>query len=123
MSASFNRFYSVETDENEDLVENGRMLASKYSVIRQAYFEKAAEAHSRGWGAVAQYYADMGHEQTKNIEESNQKAAIQIFKEHNPDISHSNTLDLHGLHVKEEINVLKNIITERKSGKTLESKI
>lgn len=36
-----------------------RILALKYSNLRQEYFEKASEAHSRGWGAVAQYYAQM----------------------------------------------------------------
>ncbi|CAF0961236.1 unnamed protein product, partial [Brachionus calyciflorus] len=119
-SNKFNRFNSVEAnyeeeeEEEYELSENGRDLASKYSNIRQSYFEKAAEAHSRGWGAVAQYYADMGHQQTQRIEDSNQKAAVQIFKENNPDFNHSNTLDLHGLHVKEAIDVLKKIITKRK---------
>jgi hypothetical protein len=41
--------------ENED----GRLLARKYLNLRQDYFEKATEAYSRGWGAVAQYYAEM----------------------------------------------------------------
>jgi hypothetical protein len=36
-----------------------RELAHEYFQIRQGYFEKATEAHSRGWGSVAQFYAEM----------------------------------------------------------------
>ena len=36
-----------------------RELAHEYFQVRQTYFEKASEAHSRGWGAVAQFYAEM----------------------------------------------------------------
>lgn len=115
-SGVLNEFNSMEYFENEKIDENGRNLANKYSLIRQGYFEKAAEAHSRGWGAVAQYYADMGHYQTKMIEYSNQKAVVQIFKENNPDYKNSNTLDLHGLHVKEAISVLKDVISQKKTG-------
>jgi hypothetical protein len=36
-----------------------RELAHEHFQIRQKYFEKASEAHQRGWGGVAQYYAEM----------------------------------------------------------------
>ena len=111
-----NEFIKAKYFVNEENEENGRNLASKFSLIRQGYFEKAAEAHSRGWGAVAQYYADMGHNQTKLIEYSNHKAVVQIFRENNPDFGNSNTLDLHGLHVKEAINVLKDVLSQKKQG-------
>lgn len=104
---------------NEENKESGRELASKFSLIRQGYFEKAAEAYNRGWGAVAQYYADMGHNQTKMIEYSNHKAVVQIFRENNPDFGNSNTLDLHGLHVKEAISVLKDVLGQKKLGNIL----
>ena len=45
-------------EEGED-TEEGRVLARKYLNLRQDYFEKATEAYNRGWGAVAQYYAEM----------------------------------------------------------------
>ena len=35
-----------------------RYLANKYFNLRQDYFNKASEAYRRGWGAVAQYYAE-----------------------------------------------------------------
>lgn len=115
-----NEFNSVQCMlKNEENEESGRELASKFSLIRQSYFEKAAEAHSRGWGAVAQYYADMGHHHTKMMEFSNQQAVVQIFNANNPDYRNSNTLDLHGLHVKEAIGVLKDVINQKKMGKQL----
>jgi hypothetical protein len=48
-------YFDDEGIEKED----GRILARKYLNLRQDYFEKATEAHKRGWGAVAQYYAEM----------------------------------------------------------------
>ena len=43
---------------------------------------------------------------------------MQIFMSNNYDIKNQNTLDLHGLHVKEAIQVLKNVINEKKEGRT-----
>ncbi len=51
-----------------------------------------------------------------NMHKSNNAAAIQTFLTYNQDIKNSNTLDLHGLQVKEAINVLKQIMSEKKQG-------
>jgi hypothetical protein len=48
---------------------------------------------------------------------SNNMASMQIFMSNNIDIKNSNTLDLHGLHVKEALNVLKNVLNEKQTGK------
>jgi hypothetical protein len=36
-----------------------REVAEKYGRLRKELFEKASVAYKRGWGAVAQYYAEM----------------------------------------------------------------
>ncbi len=48
---------SADTDKT--MSNKYREIANEYFRIRQEYFEKANEAHSRGWGAVAQYYAEL----------------------------------------------------------------
>lgn len=48
---------------------------------------------------------------------TNEVASIQTFVGNNPDIQHSNTLDLHGLQVKEALKALKEVMTEKKIGK------
>ena len=40
-----------------------------------------------------------------------------LFRNH--DLVHSNTLDLHELHVNEAIQVLDNVLEERRKGKVL----
>lgn len=44
---------------------------------------------------------------------------MKIFAENNPDFKKLNTVDLHGLQVKEALNVLKQVINEKKNGKNL----
>ena len=44
---------------SREVASEHRELANEYFQIRQMYFEKASEAHQRGWGGVAQYYAEM----------------------------------------------------------------
>lgn len=87
--------------------------------IRQQFFDKASEAYSRGWGAVAQYYAEMGNICSQQIKESNMAASTKIFNANNQDIKNNNTLDLHGLHVDEAINALKTALNTRKNGNYL----
>jgi hypothetical protein len=126
-SSSSNKLDYYNTDHSYDLFDNNgdyttnesRYAAQGYVNLRQEYFEKASLAYSKGWGAVAQYYAEMGHQQSSNMKKSNNLASMQIFLSNNIDIRNSNTLDLHGLHVKEAMNVLKNVIVEKKNGKIL----
>lgn len=51
------------------------------------------------------------------MQQSNEIASIQTFLNNNPGIQKSNTLDLHGLQVKEALQVLKNVMFEKKIGK------
>ena len=51
-----------------------------------------------------------------NMQQSNEFASVQAFLNNNPDIQNSNTLDLHGLQVREALNVLKQVIAEKRSG-------
>ena len=47
---------NYEEYSRESLI--NRTYSKKHIDIRQSYFDKASEAHKRGWGAVAQYYAE-----------------------------------------------------------------
>ena len=42
---------------------------------------------------------------------------VRKFFFRNHDLLHSNTLDLHELHVKEAIQALENVLEERRNGK------
>jgi len=57
------------------------------------------------------------------MQHSNDIASIQAFLNNNPDIKNSNTLDLHGLQVKEALNVLKQVMAEKRIGKLTHSVI
>ena len=94
--------------------ERYRNLAHQYFKIRQEYYEKASEAFSRGWGAVAQYYAQMGHTQSLHMKELHDKASVNIFAYNNADLSQSNTLDLHGLRVNEALDIFKKLYAKKK---------
>ena len=111
------KYDAIESELNEFSDTDYRNLAKKYLNLRQDYFEKASEAYNRGWGLVAQYYAEMGHTQAVNMHRSNNLASIQTFLYNNPDIRNSSTLDLHGLSVKEALNVLKKVFFEKKQRK------
>jgi DNA-nicking Smr family endonuclease len=87
-----------------------------YHNLKEMYFNKASVAHNRGWSAVAQYYAEMGHDQTRKLNEYSNLASIQTFLT-NDNNNDKNTIDLHGLTVKESLLVLKKMISERKEGK------
>lgn len=93
-----------------------RRETHKYLKARQEYFDKANEAYSRGWGAVAQYYAEMGHLCTERVKESNEAASTKIFTANNHELRSNNTLDLHGLHVDEAITALKCVLSAKKNG-------
>ena len=43
-------------------------------------------------------------------------SSMKIFSENNPNFKKINTFDLHGLQVKEALNVLKQVLIEKKSG-------
>lgn len=96
--------------------EPNRQETRRYLKIRQEFFEKANEAHARGWGSVAQYYAEMGHLFSKQVKESNEAASAKIFTANNHDLKSNNTLDLHGLHVDEAISALKNVLNSKRNG-------
>ncbi len=49
--------YLTDMDENQRT--EYRYVANKYFNLRADYFRKAGEAFQRGWGGVAQYYAEM----------------------------------------------------------------
>lgn len=102
----------------ENYMTENRKLAIKFLNLRQEYFEKASEAYRRGWKHVAYYYSTMAHQQSDTIKSLNKDASMEIFLKNNPDLRSSNTLDLHGLYVREALEILKNMINYKKQGKS-----
>lgn len=92
-----------------------RQMAHRYFEIRQEYFEKASEAFARGWGAVAQYYAECGHKQSIYMKKFNNKASINIFALNNANLDSLNTLDLHGLSCNEALSMFKKVFQKKKA--------
>lgn len=43
-------------------------------------------------------------------------ASIQIFLANNPDLKNTETVDLHGLHVKEALAAVKQLINNKRLG-------
>ena len=108
-------------DNSSNYMTENRKLAIKFLNLRQEYFEKANEAYRRGWKHVAYYYSTMGHEQSNTIKNLNKNASMEIFLKNNPDLKSSNTLDLHGLYVREALEILKNMIGFKRQGKEREN--
>ena len=58
-----------------------------------------------------------GHQQSENINHANKEASMEILMANNPELGNSNTLDLHGLYIKEALDILKRVMYEKKQGK------
>jgi len=101
--------------ESEDLstlsYEDLRERAMHHFQKRKAYFEQAQQAFRKKTHSVATYYAQMGRVHDAKLKEANHQAANKILnyrKNHDP----QDTIDLHGLHVKEAISALADRLKE-----------
>lgn len=73
-------------------------------------FAKAAEAYKQGHKEVASFYAQQGHLHGQRMREANHRAAAQIFQRVNSSLLPRNILDLHGLHVQEALEHLRDVL-------------
>ncbi|KAI4340342.1 hypothetical protein MLD38_025190 [Melastoma candidum] len=70
-------------------------------------YQKAAAAYSRGDKSYAAYLSDQGRKYSVMGQAADEKASLEIFKVRNKNIENDVTIDLHGQHVKQALNLLK----------------
>ncbi|KAH6937150.1 hypothetical protein HPB50_025796 [Hyalomma asiaticum] len=90
-----------------------RREATVHYHMRQESFRKAKEAYHRGMKTVAAFYSQQGRAYAEKMREANERASWKLLQLRNAQ-SDDNTLDLHGLHVQEAIQVLKNYVKLKK---------
>ncbi|XP_037506362.1 uncharacterized protein LOC119382640 isoform X2 [Rhipicephalus sanguineus] len=90
-----------------------RREATVHYHMRQESFRKAKDAYHRGMKTVAAFYSQQGRAYAEKMREANERASWKLLQLRNAQ-SDDNTLDLHGLHVQEAIQVLKNYVKLKK---------
>ncbi|CAN8006586.1 unnamed protein product [Ixodes hexagonus] len=90
-----------------------RREATVHYHMRQEAFRKAKEAYHRGMKTVAAFYSQQGRAYAQKMREANERASEKLVQLRNAG-SDDNSLDLHGLHVQEAIQVLKNFVKLKK---------
>lgn len=101
-------FQTLEAPSYRDF----RAEAYQHHKLRDECFKKAALAFSNKQGQLAQFYAQQGRVHTQKMKEANARAAALILDQTNEGTD-ENTIDLHGLHVNEAIEVLQNLLIEK----------
>ncbi|XP_029182710.2 NEDD4-binding protein 2-like isoform X1 [Acropora millepora] len=89
-----------------------RAEAFQHHKQRDELFKKAALAFSNKQGDLAQVYAEQGRFHSQKVKEANERAAALILDQTNVGRD-ENTIDLHGLHVSEAIEALRNFLSEK----------
>ncbi|KAG7613486.1 Smr domain [Arabidopsis suecica] len=75
--------------------------------VTKSYYQKAAEAYSKGGRAHAAYLSDKGRVASKQAQRADERASQDIFVARNKGIENVVTIDLHGQHVKPAMKLLK----------------
>ncbi|EFH42546.1 hypothetical protein ARALYDRAFT_919077 [Arabidopsis lyrata subsp. lyrata] len=75
--------------------------------VTKSYYQKAAEAYSKGGRAHAAYLSDKGRVASKLAQRADERASQDIFVARNKGIENVVTIDLHGQHVKPAMKLLK----------------
>jgi len=84
-----------------------RTSAKQHWDSMRSCYQKAAVAFSKGEREYAAYLSDQGKVQTKLAREADERASRDIFKARNRGIENVITIDLHGQHVKQAMQLVK----------------
>ncbi|KAL4610171.1 hypothetical protein ACB092_08G032400 [Castanea dentata] len=84
-----------------------RTSAKQHWDSMRSCYQKAAVAFSKGEREYAAYLSDQGKVQTKLAREADERASHDIFKARNRGIENVITIDLHGQHVKQAMQLVK----------------
>ncbi|KAM4594150.1 NEDD4-binding protein 2 [Fundulus diaphanus] len=102
-------YQDTEDPEYEDF----RAEANLQRTRQLESFAKAAEAFRQGRKEVASFYAQQGYLHGQRMREANHRAAAHIFERVNSSLLPRNILDLHGLHVREALEHLAQVLEEK----------
>ncbi|KAF8083810.1 hypothetical protein N665_0751s0026 [Sinapis alba] len=75
--------------------------------VTKSYYQKAAEAYSKGGRAHAAYLSEKGRAASKLAQRADERASQDIFVARNKGIENVITIDLHGQHVQQAMKLLK----------------
>ncbi|XP_074568437.1 SMR domain-containing protein At5g58720 [Curcuma longa] len=108
----FSSLSTKDTQENvsigkEDIYQVCRDTSKKHWEMMQACYQKAAVAYSRGQRAHASFLSEKGKFFQDLAREEDEQASREIFEARNKHIKNVVTIDLHGQHVKQAIQLLK----------------
>ncbi|XP_072999644.1 SMR domain-containing protein At5g58720 [Typha latifolia] len=92
---------------NEDGYKEFRTVANKHWDVMKTHYQEAALAYSRGERARASYLSEKGKYFRDLAREADERASQEIFVARNRNIKNTVTIDLHGQHVKQAIQLLK----------------
>jgi DNA-nicking Smr family endonuclease len=96
----------VQTGESvSNLYEENRAEARDLARVRNVCYEQATTAFLSGNKALAKELSAKGKEAAKAMKQAHEQASNQIYSERNN--RNTNTIDLHGLHVAEALQILK----------------
>ncbi|XP_063901724.1 uncharacterized protein LOC135121335 [Zophobas morio] len=107
--------HSVEPGVNEwvdtgtpvsELYNRYRRVAVEHARLRNKYFQEAVKAYQRNDVKAAKIFSEKGHHHDELMHALQEKACKEIFNTRNPS-GNPFVLDLHGLHIKEALAILK----------------
>ncbi|CAA7032298.1 unnamed protein product [Microthlaspi erraticum] len=106
-SSSTGEGFQPATLVKDDGYHELRKGASDQWDVTKSYYQKAAEAYSKGGRAHAAYLSDKGRTALKLAQKADERASQDIFVARNKGIENVITIDLHGQHVKQAMKLLK----------------
>jgi len=87
-----------------------RAEASLHYKLRHECFQKAQQAFGSNKKMVASFYSQQGHLHTLKLKAANKRAAEKMLQLRHGSLQQTNTLDLHGLHVDEALDILRDVL-------------
>ncbi|XP_013682721.2 SMR domain-containing protein At5g58720-like isoform X2 [Brassica napus] len=106
-SSSSGEGYQPNTLVKDDGYHELRKGANDQWNVTKSYYQKAAEAYSKGGRAHAAYLSEKGRTASKLAQRADERASKDIFVARNKGIENVITIDLHGQHVKQAMKLLK----------------
>lgn len=106
-AASNNAPSNQERPTNGNGYRELRCVAARHYDKMKEFYQKAAVAYSKGDKSYAAYLAEEGKHYRELARMEDEKASRDIFEARNKHITNTVTIDLHGQHVQQAMNLLK----------------
>jgi len=112
----------VETGESvAQLYEQYRTEAIEHALLRNKFFSVATASYLSGDGLTAREFSRKGRYHQEKMKELHAKASEQIFLQRNQrpvgeHLQNGETIDLHGLHVSEALQLLERYMSSLTAG-------